>query len=197
MNTSTVRDQLLTNLKESKEYREGFVAEHIKTTIPFQLRAIRKKLRLTQKVLGLKAGMAPERITVLEDPNYSKFTLSTLLRLADALDVALIVRFAPFSELLNWASDLSSEKVAVPDFAKDEGLRIAVKQNGFEQNASILELTGAIGKNRTTDNYPITRHIPDDDVFTVKKPSPRQKVSNEAAVYNRGSVNLAIQSERF
>lgn len=43
MSTSTVRNQLLENLKGSKEYREAFVAEHIKTTIPFQLRAIRKK----------------------------------------------------------------------------------------------------------------------------------------------------------
>lgn len=145
MNTSIVRDQLLANLKDGKEYREAFVAEHIKTTIPFQLRAIRKKLGWTQKKLGLKAGMASERITVLEDPNYAKFNLSTLLRLADAFDVALIVRFAPFNELLNWASRLSSDDIAVASFAEDKEIHApaAAKQTISEQDESILELFGA------------------------------------------------------
>ena len=120
MSTNSVSSQLLKNLKENKKYREAFVAEHIATTIPFQLRAMRKKLRMTQKQLGKDAGMAPERITVLEDPNYARFTVSTLLRLADALDVALIVRFAPFSELLRWASNLSDEAVAVLPFEEEQ-----------------------------------------------------------------------------
>ena len=151
---NTVRGQLLTNLKGSKEYREGFVAEHIKTTLPFQLRAIRKKLGWTQKQLGLKAGMAAERITVLEDPNYAKFNLSTLLRLADAFDVALIVRFAPFSELLDWASDLSPEVIAVPNYAKDSGLHTAAKSAFPEQDEAILELFGAKkpGKAKESDS---------------------------------------------
>lgn len=90
------------------------------------------------------AGMASERITVLEDPNYARFTLSTLLRLADALDVALIVRFAPFSELLKWASHLSSNAVDIPQFAEDKELNIdiAAKQTLPEYDESVLELFG-------------------------------------------------------
>lgn len=147
MNMNTVRSQLLANLKASKEYREGFVAEHIKTTIPFQLRAIRKKLGWTQRKLGKKAAMAPERITVLEDPNYAKFTLSTLLRLADALDVALIVRFAPFSELLDWAANLSSEVISVPDFDEEFKQKVVAKhtdQSVSDQAEPTAELIGEL-----------------------------------------------------
>jgi hypothetical protein len=46
--------------------------------------------------------MAQERISILEDPNAdSKPTLNTLLRLADAADVGLEVRFVPFSTVLS------------------------------------------------------------------------------------------------
>ncbi len=121
---TTERNQILSRLKKSKEYREAFVAEHINTAVPLQIRAIREALPLTQKQLGQKVGMAQERISVMEDPDYAKFTLKTLLRLANAFDVALIVRFAPFSELLNWTVSLAPRHIDPATFAHDRGLAV-------------------------------------------------------------------------
>jgi hypothetical protein len=55
----------------------------------------------------------------LEDPNYENIEVATLRRLASAFDVALTVRFIPFSELARWTDTLSEEKLIVPKFDEE------------------------------------------------------------------------------
>jgi len=59
----------------------------------------------------------------MENPDYGKYSITTLLELAAAFDVALVVRFAPFSELLEW--DLNSdERTLRPDsYVRDVRLK--------------------------------------------------------------------------
>ena len=100
MSIATTKRDLLNSLKDG-EFRTAFNLENVYTTICFQLRALREQREMTQGKLGKAAHMAPERISILEDPNAeSKPTLNTLLRLAGALDVGLDVRFVPFSKVL-------------------------------------------------------------------------------------------------
>ena len=96
-------------LKKSKEHRAAFVASQINIGIPFQIRALRKQRQWDQKVLAEKAGMAQPRIALMERPGHGELTLKTLKRLADAYDVALVVRFAPFSELVDWSDKFSPD----------------------------------------------------------------------------------------
>jgi transcriptional regulator with XRE-family HTH domain len=118
VNTIERKEKLKAQLKD-KRYRDAFVSEHIDTGIPFQIRALRKQRELTQKKLSEITGMAQERISIAENPNYSRFNLKTLKRIASAFDVALIVRFVPFSELVNWELNLSSEALEAVSFEKD------------------------------------------------------------------------------
>lgn len=113
------RDKLIELLK-NKEYRDAFVSEHIDTGLPFQIKALREEREWSQEKLGNKAGMHQERISALEDPNYAKFTLKTLKRLASAFDVALMVVFVPFSKLLDWESNLSPEALQAVAFEEDK-----------------------------------------------------------------------------
>jgi transcriptional regulator with XRE-family HTH domain len=117
---TTRREQIAASLRD-KEYRDAFVADHIDTGVAFQIRATREARGWSQKDLGRRAGMAQERVSVLEDPDYGKLTLTTLKRLASAFDTALVVRFVPFSQLVDWATDLAPEHLAVPDFEHDPG----------------------------------------------------------------------------
>jgi transcriptional regulator with XRE-family HTH domain len=84
---------------------------------------MREDRKWSQKEFGRRAGMAQGRVSVLEDPDYGKPTITTLKRIASAFDVALVVRFGPFSELAELATNLSPEDLAVPDFAHDAGLQ--------------------------------------------------------------------------
>jgi hypothetical protein len=74
--------------------------------------------------------MTPNNLTRLEDPAYGKQTLSSLKRIASALDVALVVRFVPFSQYVQWLSGtpyfdegLRPEALAVPSFEEEEKRR--------------------------------------------------------------------------
>jgi transcriptional regulator with XRE-family HTH domain len=71
--------------------------------------------------------MNQNAISRLESVSYGKPTITTLKRLAAALDVALIVRFVPFSELVDWVSEtprtingLTTESLAVANFEIEE-----------------------------------------------------------------------------
>jgi transcriptional regulator with XRE-family HTH domain len=116
--TESIRAQLWEKMR-GKPYRDSFVAAHLSTNIAAQIQTLREKRGWSQGELAEKAGMARSRISVMENPSYEKFTLSTLKRIASAFDVALITRFAPFSELVTWVSDLSPEKLEIASFDAD------------------------------------------------------------------------------
>lgn len=113
--TSARREQLIKALQD-KEYRELYAEEHIKTGLAFQIRALREARNWTQAELGSESGKSQVVISQLEDPDYGKFQLRTLLTLAAAFDVALIARFAPYSELLDRTLNLAPEHLAPPSF---------------------------------------------------------------------------------
>lgn len=106
-------------MRGKKKYRDTFAAAHLSTNIAAQIQITRETRGWRQKDLAEKADMSPARISVMENPSYDKFNISTLRRLASAFDVALIVRFVPFSELVDWVATLSPEKLDVPEFARD------------------------------------------------------------------------------
>ena len=101
---------LIVKLK-NKKYRDAYVTEHARTGIAYQLRAMRDSR-------GWTLGTASK----LEDPDYGKVTLQTLLEIASAFDVALLVKFVPFSRLLNEFRDVSPEALSVESFSDDTGL---------------------------------------------------------------------------
>lgn len=115
------REQIAASLRD-KEYRELFVEEEIDTGLPLQIRALRKARGWSQRELAKQVGMTQEGVSRLESLDYGRYTLATLKRLAAAFDVALVVRFEPFSRLVDWAANLSPEDLAVPDFEHDPGL---------------------------------------------------------------------------
>jgi transcriptional regulator with XRE-family HTH domain len=88
---------------------------------------MREQKELSQTELGAMVGMNQNAIHRLESPEYGRATITTLKRLAAAFDVALIVRFVPFSQLINWISGtpfvdngLSSASLAVPSYDEEK-----------------------------------------------------------------------------
>ena len=117
---SARREQLIKALQD-KEYRELYAEEHIKTGLAFQIRAMREAHNWTQAELGSESGKSQVVISQLEDPDYGKFQLRTLLTLAAAFDVALVARFAPYSELLDRTLNLAPEHLAPLSFDQEFG----------------------------------------------------------------------------
>lgn len=121
------RQQFAQSLRD-KEYRDAVVEEYITEGLAAQIHETREARGWTQAELAERTQMAQESISRLENPNYGSYSLKTLKRLASALDVALVVRFVPFSELVDWVADLSTNDLAVAGFDGDAcGLESAIQ----------------------------------------------------------------------
>jgi transcriptional regulator with XRE-family HTH domain len=111
---STLAGQL-----RDKEYRDAFVASQIRIGLPMQCRALRESRDMTQPELAEAAGMSQPRISEIERPGERKLNIDTLLRLASAFDVALEVRFVPFSQFVDDDESIDFDEYYVRPFSED------------------------------------------------------------------------------
>jgi transcriptional regulator with XRE-family HTH domain len=114
----TSKIKQLAKLKR-KAYRDAYVEEHVKTSLPFQIRTLREQREWSQRDLGEKTGMRQNAVSRLEKPDYGSLNVNTLLRLASAFDVALLIKFVPFRKLLDEFSDLSTKALEVSSFEQE------------------------------------------------------------------------------
>lgn len=116
----TSKKKLIARLR-NKEFRDAYTAEHVKTSMPIQIRLLREQRGLTQGLLAQKAGTTQTVISRLEDPDYGNLSINSLLKLASGLDVALLVKLVPFSRLLDEFKNVSPQAVAAPSFDEEIG----------------------------------------------------------------------------
>jgi transcriptional regulator with XRE-family HTH domain len=118
--TISVRQQLLRSFRDS-EYRHAFVNERLRASVALQIRALRQARTMTQKELGDAIGMAQTWVSKLENPDYGKMTVATLLRLAEKFDTDLEIKFRPFSKTLDSLPTQGPEYFTVPSFDEEFG----------------------------------------------------------------------------
>jgi transcriptional regulator with XRE-family HTH domain len=118
--TTSARQQLLQSFRDP-EYRHLFVNERLRASVALQIRALRQMREMTQKSLGDAIGMAQTWVSILENPEYGKMTVATLLRLAEAFDTDLEIKFRPFSRTLDTIPTQGPDYFAVPSFQEEFG----------------------------------------------------------------------------
>ena len=134
----SLRARLLSDLKDQK-YRRGFVEGHATDTIAFQLRTLRKARSWDQREVAERLGnpKLQPMVSRYENPDYGRYSIKTLIELAAAFDVALIVRFAPFSELVEWDFASRVAQLAPPAFDSDSKLAEISAQIQREREAQL------------------------------------------------------------
>jgi transcriptional regulator with XRE-family HTH domain len=128
---------------QDREYRESFVATHLTNNISAQIYCTREARGWTQQQLADATGMAQTRICLMENSSYESYTITTLKRLASAYDVALVVRFEPYSHLLDWATQTTPDQMAVCEFNKDSLRPLSAPTT--EANQSMVATDGGYG----------------------------------------------------
>jgi transcriptional regulator with XRE-family HTH domain len=110
---------------QDEEYRHSYAEECLNTMIASQIKVLREERELTQSALAKSAEMLQPRLSVMENADYSSWSVSTLKRLARALDLALSVKFEAFSEVILDFEEMSKETLSRPSFKDDPMFRSA------------------------------------------------------------------------
>lgn len=118
------------NKLNTKTKREAFVRAHIQNGLAHQIRLLRKERNWSQAKLAKKIGLSNQSaIARLENPAYGRYSTSTLLKIADAFDVAALVKFVSFSKLIEETSDVSPAALTVPSYEQEGNSREATMRS--------------------------------------------------------------------
>jgi hypothetical protein len=112
---SSIGKKLFEKLQR-KSYRHSYLAEHVRRGIAYQIRALRDQRVWSQGKFAKLLAKPQSVVCRLEDPSYGKLTVQTLLEIASVFDVALRVRFVPYSSFLQQTRDVSVASMKVPSF---------------------------------------------------------------------------------
>jgi transcriptional regulator with XRE-family HTH domain len=99
---------------ERKDYRDSYLQARVRGGIAYQIHGLREKCDISQTEFATKIGKKQSVVSRLENTEYGKVTVQTLLDIACSLDVALIVQFVSYPEFLSRASDMSKNRLQPP-----------------------------------------------------------------------------------
>ena len=114
------RSELIRKLKTRQETRTAYIAAKLGMLVPAQIRKLRISFKMpTQAHLAKAMGTQQSRVSMFETPGATNLTLDTLSRIAAALQVGLMVKFVPFSEMLRWDNEFSPNDFTVKRLEDD------------------------------------------------------------------------------
>lgn len=115
----TTKRRKLTERLKNKDYRDAYAASFLHSSIAAQIKALRESRDWKQADLGTKAGMKQSQVSRMENVNNESWSIKSLLRLAQAFDVALAVRFESFGEMAAAVDRFSKASLVRPSFPED------------------------------------------------------------------------------
>ncbi len=129
----TFRDLLKDEFKDTK-FKKSFYQGLEKTRIAVEITSARERRGLSQKQLANLVGSSQSAIARLENPDYDAYSIKTLRKIAEALDLELIVSLQDRAEVLAEKSQARIIKVfVVTNWPK--------KERGYEYDFSMAEIT--------------------------------------------------------
>ena len=138
---------------QNKKFRDAYVAEHVKTSVPIQIYILREQRHWNQTQLAERAKTTQTVISRLEDPDYGRLSISSLLKLASAFDVALLVKFVPFTRLFEEFEDTSPEALSAKSFSEELPDMVAWAEEEEQEESAAARATSLGANNFARDGW--------------------------------------------
>jgi transcriptional regulator with XRE-family HTH domain len=114
------RSERISRLKNDRKSREAYVGAKLGILVPSQIRALRLKSNTPkQQALAKLTGIHQPRLSMLETAGAANVTLETLAEIAAIHKVGVIVKFVPYSEMLEWENNYSQDNFSVTPLDRD------------------------------------------------------------------------------
>jgi transcriptional regulator with XRE-family HTH domain len=128
---------------QDEDYRHVYTNAFVDSKIATQIKVLREQREWTQDKLAVETGMRQARVSVLEDVNYSSWSLNTLRRFAKAYDVYVDVEFKEFGSIEGELGRFVRPKLERRAFADDPAFTgryraAAVRQHEAERRAEVV-----------------------------------------------------------
>ncbi len=142
-NVASHRVASLATKLRSKKYRDSYLSSHIRMFLANQLASLQGEM--SQKEFGQLLGKPQPIVSRLQNPDYGKYSLQTLLDIASKLDVALIARFVDYPTFLKFTNDFSDEALRPAKFDPAQLDYLAAAPTAFQaQSGAAGEMTPTI-----------------------------------------------------
>lgn len=99
--------------------RDAYLQAEVTTALAHQIRAIRIQRGWSQAELARRMGTKQHVVSRLENPDYGRYTLQTLMMLSRAFDTGLQVRFVSFVTMLKDTLRPKHQERLVPSFEEE------------------------------------------------------------------------------
>jgi hypothetical protein len=101
---------------EDTEFRDGFVADRVRTRFALLVRSLREQRGWSQAELGRRMSKPQSVISRLEDPDYGRISLQTIFEVAAAFDLPVYIDLPNWEEWFGLMEDMSTRSMARQPF---------------------------------------------------------------------------------
>ena len=117
-----------------KEFRDSYVAALTRRFLARQMKKFRGDASQTE--FAARLDKQQTIVSRLENPNYSGWTLGTLLEIASKLDVGLVVRFVDFPSFMKATEDFSETALRPASYSQQQVEDFAQSEADFQAAAA-------------------------------------------------------------
>jgi transcriptional regulator with XRE-family HTH domain len=113
---------------EDHEHAHVYIQSHVLDRLAMQVYALRNQRGLNQTELAELSGIGQGKISKIETGDFESLNLKTLFKLAEALDVAPVVKFESFTSAIDDVTNLKIASLNVPKRTDDLHARKRLRQ---------------------------------------------------------------------
>lgn len=101
---------------EDAEFRNGFVADRMRTRFALLIRSLREQMGWSQAELGERMGKPQSVISRLEDPDYGRLSTKTIFEVAAAFGLPVYIDLPNWDEWFRLMEDVSARAMVRQPF---------------------------------------------------------------------------------